>query len=62
LAVVFFALAMCHLGARSDESQDVALAEAIATSDRAARKNLAAGGPPEWLTSDPQRRAYRRTG
>jgi hypothetical protein len=62
LAVLFFALAMCHLAARSDESHDVALAEEIATSDRAARENLVAGGPPERLRSDPQRRVYRRAG
>jgi hypothetical protein len=32
LALVFFALMMCHLAARSDRSYDVALADGIARS------------------------------
>jgi hypothetical protein len=62
LAIVFFALAMCHLAARSDESHDVAMAEQFATSNPEERETMAAGGPPEQLTLDPQRRVYRRMG
>jgi hypothetical protein len=61
LTVVFFALAMCRLAARSDDSDTLALAERIATSYRAEQKTMPAEPPVEQLPPDPQR-VYRATG
>lgn len=58
LAVVFFALTICRLGALSD----LALAEWIATSYVAKHKDVLAEGPAEQFPLDPPRGGYRATG
>jgi hypothetical protein len=62
LAVVFFALTMCHLAARSDDSHAVALVERIATSSPAEQEAVSAAVAAKRLRLDPRRRAYRDTG
>jgi hypothetical protein len=62
LIVVFFALTMCRLAARSDDSQAFALAERIAMSYLAAHKAVPADRPAEQRSPDPQRAVYRATG
>lgn len=62
LAVVIFALTMCRLAARSDDSHAVALAERIAASYLVEHKGAPAEGSAEQLPLDPQRGVYRATG
>jgi hypothetical protein len=49
LAVVLFALTMCRLGARSDDSRAVALAERIATGYPSERRGVPEETPIERL-------------
>jgi hypothetical protein len=62
LAVVFFALTMCRSAALSDDSNDVALAERIATNYLAEQKAVLADSRAEQLPTDPHHEAYRATG
>lgn len=52
LAVVLFALTMCRLAARSDDSRAVALAERVATSYPSERRSVPEEAPPERLQHD----------
>ena len=58
LVVVFFAFAICRLGALSD----LALAEWIATSYLAKHKGVPAESPAEQFPLDPPRGVYRAMG
>jgi hypothetical protein len=61
LAVVFFGVIMCRLAARSDDSQDVEVAEWIATR-RLAEREAPATDTAEQLPFDAQPERYRATG
>jgi hypothetical protein len=62
LAVALFALTMCRLAARSDASDDGALADLLATSPFDEHEALSMDGAAEPLPPERERRGCRATG